>query len=288
MTYEEFIERVLEIGYDVHFNDGVWWIKSAPFFYNPVVPSQIIEPGKAKPKMYKALLGYSHHVSDKKYANKCESILLLGGERLRNFGIQSLSSSKRAQVRKGLRLTEIKKIENIELVIEDMKEIEISKATRIKQVKRPEYYVKHYKKWSEWTIKQFNADRGKKEYWGSFYNDSLVAFMKIYQMDDTMIISYAASHSDHLDKCPNDALTFCILDYCKKLPECNKVSYGVWDPNRPALNKFKENYGFERVDVPVYAKYNFHILPLIRKILQMKEFRKFNDLVMSYLDRIRQ
>lgn len=285
MTQEEFIERVLEIGYDVHFNDGVCWIQSAPFFYNPVVPYQVIEPGKAKPKMHKALLGYSHHVSDDRYANKYESILLLSEDRLRNFGMHSLSSSKRAQVRKGLRLTEIRKIEDIEVVIKDMKEIEISKAIRIGTSIPPEYYINQYNEWRDWTIKQFNGDRGKKDYWGSFYNGTLIAYMKVFQIVGTMIINYAASHTDHLDKCPNDALTFSIIDHCKKLPDCQKVSYGGWDKKRPALNKFKENYGFERVDLPVYEKYNFHVIPVVKKLLENKKLRKIKESFMSFNDR---
>lgn len=288
MTSEEMIERVIEIGYDVHFNDGVCWIKSAPFYCNPVIPFQVIEPGKAKPKMHKALLAYSHQVSDTKYANKYESILLLREEKLSNFGIQSLSSAKRAQVRKGLKLTNIRKIEEIESVLNDMKEIEISKATRIKEIKPPEYYIKHYDQWRAWTIKQFNIDKGKKEYWGAFYNETLIAFMKIYQINDTVIISYAASHSDHLDKCPNDALTFSIIDYCKGLDNCNNISYGLWEENRQSLNDFKQKYGFERVDLPVFVKYNFHILPLVKKILEIKRLRRINELFFSFLDRVRQ
>lgn len=283
MTSEEFIERVLAIGYDVHLSDGVWWIKSDPFFYKPVIPLQVLEYGKAKPKMHKALLGYSYLVSDKLYANKYQSIALLSEERLKNYGMQSLSSSKRAQVRKGLRLTEIRKIETIETVIDQMREIEISKAIRTGIGKPPEYYTKQYKEWRTWTIKQFTGDKGKKEYWGSFLNGSLIAFMKIFQINDTMIINYAASHTDHLDKCPNDALTCSIIDYCKELHECKKVSYGGWSIDRPSLNAFKQQFGFEKVDLPVYAKYNFDIVPVAKKILEIKQLRKVNELLRAYL-----
>lgn len=286
MTKEEFIERVLEIGYDVHFNDGVYWIESEPFCYRPVIPYQVIEPGKAKPKRHKALLGYSHHVSDKKYANKYIPIMLMNEERLSNFGIHILSSSVRARVRKGLKLTEVRKIEEIEPVLDDMKAIEISKASKIRQATSPEYYVKHDKKWRAWTIKQFNGDRGKKDYWGSFYKGSLIAFMKIEQIDDTVTINNVASLSDHLDKCPNDAALFSVLEYYKNLSECKKVIHGGWDKNRPTLNKFKEKYGFEREDLPVYAKYNFKIIPAVKRILEIKQLVKLKDLSMSYLDQL--
>lgn len=287
MTSEEFIKRVLEIGYDVHFNDGVCWMEIKPFFYGPANPYQVIEPGKAKPRLYKALLGYRHYVSDERFANRHEALMILNDERLSKFGIESLTSSKRAQVRKGLKLTKIRKIEMIEPVIEDLREIETSKARRIKEVKRPEYYLEHYEKWRAWTIKQFEVDKGRKEYWGSFYFNTLIAIMKINMIDDTMIINYVASHSEHNDKCPTDALLFSVLEYSKNLAGCKKVSYGGWDKRRPTLNKYKENYGFERFDVPVYAKFNLHIIPVVEKILEVKQLSKFRTLLMSHLDEMR-
>jgi hypothetical protein len=243
---------------------------------------QVIERSSAKPKMYKALLGYRHYVSNKQQANQYEAVSLMGEERLNNFGMESLSSSIKARIRKGLRLTEIRKIENIETVIDGIKEIEISKAIRIGH-ENPEYYVRNYESWKAWIIKQFYEDKGRKEYWGSFYNDTLIAIMKFYQIDDTVIINYSSSHTDYMDKCPNDALMFSILDYCKQLKDCKKVSYGLWSTDRESLNRFKLKFGFERVDLPVYAKYNFHIIPVAKKILEIKQLRKVNELIRSYL-----
>ncbi|MBI5739845.1 MAG: hypothetical protein HZA16_03905 [Nitrospirae bacterium] len=283
MTSEEFIERVHTIGYDVHLNDGVWWIKSDPFFYKPVVPMQMLEPGKVTPKLYKAILGYSHLVRDKQYANKYQSIALLNEEQLRNYSLLSLSSSKRAQVKKGLKLTLIRKIEDIGPVLDDIREIEISKAVRTGRGKPPEYYTKYRDKWSAWTIKQFNGDKGKKEYWGSFYKGLLIAYMKVFQINDTMIINYAASHTDHLDKCPNDALTYSIIDCCRELPECRQVSYGAWSTDRPSLNEFKNKFGFAREDLPVYAKYNFNIIPYVKTIIERKHLGFFKKHVISCL-----
>lgn len=286
MTPNEYLKRVIEIGYDIHFNDGICWIKSAPLFYSPVIPFQIIEPGTAKPKMHKALLGYGHYVSDKKYATKYEATMLLSEDRLRNFGMRNLANSTRGKVRKGSRITEVRKIDDIEPVIDDMKEIEISKAIRIGTSRPPEYYVNQFNHWREWMIKQFKGDKGRKDYWGSFYNDTLIAYTKIYQIDETMFIHYSASHTDHLDKCPNDVLTFTILNMYKELPDCKRVSYGAWDKNRPSLNNFKEKYGFERIDLPVYEKYNFHVIPIAKKLLQIKQLSKLKDLSLSYLDQL--
>lgn len=266
MTYDEFIERVLAIGYDVHLNEGVWWIKTAPFFYEPVVPYQVLEYASSKPKFHKALLGYSYLVSNEHYANRYRSIMLMNEERLKCFGMNSLPSKRRNKVKKGLKLTENRKIDSVEDVIDDMKEILISKAKRTHHEVSPDYYVKHYQEWRDSVIKQFNIDKGKKEYWGSFYNGSLIAFFTMIQINDTMIINTGSSHTDHLDKCPNDALRFVFLEYCRDLKDCKKVISGLWSDNKPSLNEFKESYGFDKVDLPVYTEYRF---PFI-KVLAMK------------------
>lgn len=270
MTREEYIERVLAIGYDVHFNKGVWWLKTAPFFYEPVIPYQILEHGKSNPKKHKALLGYRHLVSNEKDANKFRSILLLQEKRLRNFGMQSLSSSKRAQVRKGLRLNEIRKIESIEEVINDMKKVCVSQAIRTKHGNPAEYYINDFEKWKGSLIKQFNVYKGEKESWGAFHNGSLIAFVNIFQVDDTMTISNVSSHTGYLDNCPNDALLFSILENCKDRQDCKKVSYGDWSTDRPTLNDFKQKYGFEKVNLPMYAKYNPLLTILKRYFIHSK------------------
>ena len=254
MRAEEFIKQQITTGHEIHFNKGIWWQRIAPFFYKPVVQFQETMPGKSAPAFFKSLSGYSHLVSDKKLANKYWSVMLLDHEKKKEFTIKSLSSSKRAQVRKGLRLTEIKKIENIEPVIEDIKNICISQARRTLHGLPPEYYIKHYKKWRIWITKEFNLP--KREWWGSFYQGSLIAYNYSVQVDDAMAIYTAKSHTDFLDKCPNDALVYTFLDYCKSLDNCKKIIYGEWSREAGSLNEFKRKYGFERVDFPVYAKYN--------------------------------
>ena len=220
MTSKEFIEQQIAAGYKIHFYRGVWWEKKEPFFYKPVVSLEKILPHESTPVLLKSFLGYSHLVSDKKLATKYWSVMLLNHEKLKDFGLKSLSSSKRARVRKGLRLTEVKKIENIESIIEDIKNICISQAKRTRHGLPPEYYIKHYNKWRSSIKREFALL--KREWWGIFYNDSLIAYNYGVLVDDTMFIFTAKSHADFLDKCPNDALLFTFLNYCKSLNSCKK------------------------------------------------------------------
>lgn len=276
MTSKEFIDRVLDIGYDVHFNDDVWWIKIAPYYYEPVIPYQVIERGAARPNLFKALLGYSHIVPNWSQANKTKAVMLLNEEKLRSFGMSSLPSKRRNKVKKGLRLTESKKIDDIEAIIDDIKEILVSKAERTKFGDPADYYTKNYDDWKATLIKQFNIDKGQKEYWGSFYKGKLIAFFTMIQIDDLMIITNGSSHSAYLNKCPNDALRFDFLEYCRKLKDCRKIISGLWSETKPSLNEFKESFGFERVELPVYARYNLNLVPIAKKFISLKNKLSFH------------
>jgi glycosyltransferase involved in cell wall biosynthesis len=273
MKAEEYIRQQLDAGCKIHFHNNIWWQEAAPFFCKPVLPLQRIVRGLARPKIRKSFLGYSHLIDDDNQANKHWSVMLLDNEKLEKFSLSSLSSSKRAQVRKGLRLNEIKKIEVIDPVIDYMRDICISAASRTGHGKPPQYYIKHYMKWRDFMLKEFAMQ--KREWWGAFHNGVLIAYYYAYQIDETMFISAAKSHSDYLKDCPNDVLLFTFLEYCRDLPGCTQVIYGDWSNDAPSLNKFKEKYGFQKVDLPVYARYN-PAVSFVRGILrsEMSELHK--------------
>lgn len=272
MTSEEYAKQQISMGMDVHCNDGVWWLKVRPFFFQPANPWQVIEPDKAKPKFIKSFLGYSHLVSEVKYANKSRPKLVLGREKLENFGIQSLSSKRRSTVRKGLKLNQVKKIDCIDTYINDIQSISISTAARTKHGKPAHYYTKEYEKWKQFIVKLSKLTTG--EWWGAFFDNKLIAYVYTFHVDDVVTISAAKSHSDYLDKCPNDALIFTIVDYCKNLPNCRKIDYGDWSTNNPNLNDFKQRFGFEKVDLPIYLNLN----PMVKVAINIKNVFRPNTL----------
>ncbi len=265
MTSREFIEQQIKAGYSLHFNKGIWWQKTAPFFYKPAIHFEMVDPGRSRPAASKALLGYSHLVDAPEKGNKCWQVMMMGSEKLREFSISSISSSKRARVRKGLKMTAVKVIEDIEPVLNDLKGICISAAKRTRHGKSPEYYDKHYDEWRSWIVREHSL--ANREWWGAYDQDSLIAYLYSVLIDDTMFIYTAKSHTDFLDRCPNDALVFSFLQYCKTLNECQKVVFGDWSSDVPSLNEFKERHGFEKTEKYVYARYNPLIVP-IKKALR--------------------
>lgn len=262
MTSEEFINQQIAAGHKIHVNRGVWWQRVAPFCCKPVINFK--ETGTSNPLLIKSFLKYSYVVKDPAIANSHWDVMLLHRDKLKDFSIKSLSSSKRARVRKGLKFVEIKKIEDIEPVIDNIRDVCISTAIRTNHGLPPGYYLKKYKKWRSWLMKEFSLPN--REWWGAYFNNSLIAYMYGVLIDDTMYDFTAKSHTDFLDKCPNDALIFTFLEYCKNLTGCNQVIFGDWSKNVPSLNKFKENFGFEKVELPMYVWIN----PLLNSLKKIK------------------
>jgi len=258
MKAEEFIQQQIKAGYKIHFNDGVWWQKVAPLFHKPVLPYQGISPRESRPKIARSFFGYSHCVPKDFLANKVWSVMLLNKEKLKNFSIHKLSKKRRESVRKGLRNVEVRRIENIVSVIEDMRDVCVSTAQRTRHGKPPRYYLKNYYEWKSYILRLF--DLPNREWWGAFYRGKLVAYRYAYLIENTMYSDTNKSHSQFLKEKPNDALLFTFIEYCKSIPNCEILRLGDWSKNNQGINEFKMKYGFEKVDLPVYANYN----PLIR------------------------
>ncbi len=246
----EYVEQERSLGASVHLSDGVWWRWLSPSFCKPAFPFKQLTPGEAGPSWHLSLLGYSHQVRSAAEANTYSRRMVLDGEALREFGMQSLKSSKRARIRKGIRLLSIKPIDDLERNLPDLQQINISQAVRTQHGLPPEYYSDQY---DVWRRKQIVLSKLPGRLWmGAFSEDNLIAYIYGYQVEHVFVIDTAKSHTDHLAKCPNDGLLFKVLELARDLPGCRAVHHGGGG-ERPTLQKFKELYGFKDTLQPVYS-----------------------------------
>jgi len=248
MKPEEFINQQIKAGYKIHFHQGVWWENVLPFYCKPALLYQEIIPRKSKPKLTASILGYSHCVPDKSHANKMWEVMILDSEKLKSFSIEKLSTNRRNLVRKGLKKVEVRKIIDIKSDLEDLQEICVSMAKR----------TRHGKQSKSCIYNLFNLPG--REWWGAYYKQRLVAYLYCYQIDDTIYLDAHKCHTDYLNKNTNDALLYTFILHCKSLSNCNRINFGDWNRERSGINEFKMKYGFEKVNIPVYANYN----PLVR------------------------
>jgi hypothetical protein len=237
-------------GYSVHLRADVWWQKVAPFYCKPVDPLRVLLPRASVPDLRHSLIGYSHLVPDQHHSTRTWSIMLLPPERLRNFSIELLKTGRRTSVRKALKQVEIRRIDAIAPVLDRMNEISISTAQRTGHGLPPEYYTKSRREWAGFMLREYSIP--DREWWGVYVDNELVGYFYAYLIGSTMYISATKSHSDYMKLRPNDAWVFSFVEYCRNLPGCDQVVYGDWSPDAPTLNEFKEQFGFEKRDLPVY------------------------------------
>ena len=271
MTSEEYIQQQIAAGYDMHYHDGVWWEKKKYYICKPAFFMRKIEPGKAKPKLSKSFMGYSHLVNDDRHANGYSSMMIMNKDILKDYSMQTIPSKKRSRIRKGLKLLEIKRINNIDEVIEDIQKICISVASRTGFGHSPKYYVKNYDLWKAYMTKEFMQPN--REWWGAYYEGILISYRYDVLIDDMMYFHVIKSHTDYLNKNANDALMYSFIEYCKTLENCIFINAGEHTPHRPGINAYKESFGFEKIDLPIYRKYN-PLARIAKRIIQFKHGRK--------------
>jgi hypothetical protein len=253
LTEADLAEERRKIGRTVHLHDGVWWEAITSFYTKPVFEFRSFVPKQARPYWPKSFLGYSHQVPDRRQANRVLQFMILEGADLSQFSMARLRSEKRNQVRKGLRLCEVRPISDLESCLEEMRQINISQAKRLMEDGTfgfpHDYYVKHERQWKA-DIRKHAAMRGH-EWWGAFHQGHLVAYMVTYQVEHIRFIQIMKTHTEHLKLCATDAIYFTVLEQVSRTGDCERIVNG--GPAREGLNRFKEQFLFKPTEVFYYT-----------------------------------
>lgn len=254
ITEEQYVEDCLRSGVRGHCHDGVWWREPYPFYAKPMFEFRELVPGRARPARRKALLGYSHHVPEAGMGNRTAPYMVLEGEALRGFGLESLPGKKRNQVRKGLKHFEVKRILDVEPRLEEIRAIYISQSMRhTERHEMPEtppgFYVEHADQWRV-RERRYLTTRGR-EIWGAFAEDRLAGFIVSPQVEGVRLIEKAKYHSDFLSLNVGDALYYAVLEAAGKSADCQRVVNPGIRAGR--LSRYKEQFLFKHVELPVYV-----------------------------------
>jgi len=253
LTEADLAEERRKIGRSVHEHDGVWWETVSPFYTKPVFEFRSFLPKQATPYWPKSFLGYSHQVPDRRYANRVLQFMVLEGADLHQFSMARLRSEKRNQVRKGLKLCEVRRILDLESCLEEVRQINIAQARRLMEDGTfgfpHDYYVKHEQQWRADICKQA-ALRGH-EWWGAFHQGRLVAYMVTYHVEHTQFMQIMKTHTECLKLCATDAVYFTVLEQASRAGDCERIVNG--GPARESLNRFKEQFLFKPTEAFYYT-----------------------------------
>jgi len=258
ISEETFAQEEKRLGKQVHFHDGVSWVRTALFYFKPVHEFRPFPPKSARPHPLKALLGYSHQVPDPTQATRCLRQNVLEGENLRRFSLDCLKPAKRRAIRRGLKDCVIELYRPSEQNLEHMRLINISQAKRFEgsgesgTFQPAEYYELHATQWREGIIRLF-SHQGH-QFIGAFVGDTLAAYVDLIQVEDTWIFGAVKSCNEYLQHRPVDALYFSILSMASQSGDCSRVVNGGPDGERKSLTYFKEEFLLRVVSVPYYSR----------------------------------
>lgn len=246
ITEKVFADAELERGKEVHLSDGVWWLKKAPFYYRPLNKMRLIKPGSAKPKFFKALLGFSYRVESPVSRGYDLNFNMLCGENMNDYDIDKIPSKKRNQVRKGIKSCEVRLVEDITPLLPEMKTINILQAKRFDSMGEfqdylpAEYYETNEEKWRKEMLQVYSHPGHS--FIGAFVDNALAAYIDLIQIEDCWEFGAVKSHDEYFSFQPVDALYFHVLRAASRNPHCRFVINGGGNTERESLTKFKMQF----------------------------------------------
>jgi len=246
MTKEEYINRKISEGKELHLHDGTWWETTKKGYCKPAVLFDEIIPGKVKPLLSKSFIGYNHRIADPSKATGFWYPFILKKNELGNWSLDNLKNgNRRRRIRKGIKLNSVRVVENLEDYRSDFSRILTSTAIRNGHGKPPEYYDENNTEWWK-TILQVSKYT---EFWCAFTENSLAAYICLHVMGNRVVVDGVKSDTDLLPTSPIDAILYHMITDLSKRETIEEIWYGG-KSNRPTLDKFKTSYGFEIVQVP--------------------------------------
>lgn len=268
MKLEDYLRQESGIRKGVHLHDGVWWKRSLPGCSQPLYPLQEVMPGSARPRFSKSFIQYSHVVPGIGASNRqrTRTRLLLQGENLKGYSLESLDRKRRQAVNKAVRCgfrTEL--IQDLQKHRADLHEIYISNAIRNKHGLPHQWYIENEGQWWADLVRE-NALAGR-DWFGVFQGEKLVAFLYACLVDDTAVWFVTKSNMEFLSSDPNDLLWFDVITHYKNVAACRRLDAGWAIPVPPTIDWRKRRLGFEPVELPVFEKMNPLVLGLMRAFL---------------------
>ena len=258
ISEETFALEEKKLGKQVHFHDGIWWIRTAPFYYKPVNEFRAFPPNSATPHPFKSFGGYSYQICDFAKATRYVRWNILQDDTLRAFSLDRISGKKRNKVRMGIRDCRVDFFKVSDVLLEQMRLINISQANRFQLAGEkgtffpPEYYEQHAVKWQADMIKYFHH-KGH-QFLGAFVGDVLAAYIDLIQLEDTWMFGAVKSSDEYLKHRPVDALYYTVLTMASQSDECKRVVNGGGFDERESLTYYKSQFLLTPVDLPYYTR----------------------------------
>jgi hypothetical protein len=178
-----------------------------------------------------------------------------------SYTLETLSSSARRNVRRGLRELRIVPLDSRELLIHGVQAYCDTRRRAGLNDGTPEAFRRRFRT---------RAKARGHIFLGAWKDDTLAAFLSILEVDDWAEIEGSFSRNDFLTLKPNDTLMYSALSYCLIERTCHLVSNGLSsiqvESSEAGLHAFKKRVGFEAKPVHRVFVPNPLLCPFINRI----------------------
>lgn len=259
MNVEEYAEQELRLGKRLLKRDGVWWKEIKRCFYRPLDFHTALALGASRPDRLKALVGYEHLVPGAERANGVYVSMEVDGSG--PYDLSSFKKKRRYCIKRGLEELEIRRVEDLEEVLDQIYEVNVSAYARFD-------WPGNHEGMTNRDLLEKHARRtfglpGRQDFFGAFYQGRLVAHLSSIQLEPVMMICSYLAHSDYLQYFPSEALIYTFTKQALEKPGIQRITFGP-ECARESLNQFKEHMGFKRVKYPLLRRLNPLLVPAIR------------------------
>ena len=267
MSQAEYVQQLIELGEKIHCYKNVWWLEVKPFYYWPIDLFQPLSAPYAKANPCQALVGYEYLTNTPSQANS--RLLMMSLEDPSSYQLEKLCPKKRNQIKRGLEAIDVKPITDQKQFIKQGYQINLS---ALKRQGRKPAIAKLYTSPTQWQHRISKLFPLKdREIWGAYFKKQLVAYIRTLKIEKTIFITNAMSHSDYLSYYPNDALIYTYLKHQKENNrQLKRIVFGLFC-NKPTLNKFKQQLGFQKTAYPLFRWVN----PLIKPLIRFTKYRHY-------------
>lgn len=178
----------------------------------------------------------------------------------KNYDFPLLRSRTRTQVRRGL---EVCRVERIEFQQLQKLAMPLNADTLIRQGRKVPSDLQDY--WTRY-YQQASITPGA-EAWAAFIRTNLAAYLISFMIDDVANLLIVRSSSQHLESYPNNALLFHFLSARLKDPDVRMVSYGYESiqADLGSLDQFKLGMGFRKDPVGQRIEFAPWLSPFINR-----------------------
>lgn len=245
-TEEELARRQGDVEDRVHLHRGVWWRQAAPFFCLPCNPCAKIDARISAPHPLRGIAGYTHFAAEGAPSNAYYPAIVR--EHIATYSAGQLSESRRYKVRRALRQIEVRQVEKLEDMLQGGHEVYVSWHERVQWGRNKS----DRREYDAWIKREFQQP--KSFILGAYRGDKMVAFMLPSAVDNTVMLNFAASHTDYMDTYANDLLYHALLTAARQTPRIEMVYFGPAS-SKASLDHFKLHYGIVK-SFPAYVWLN--------------------------------